>query len=166
MSRTNGDDDVAAIEPSSRIHAKARAAAVELLKLPTDNSPLIDTLSMLPLVDLLKYQKINKTWRDLCKRAIDRKRPGPPKPFQSNQELCDAVRKYCTYDPEAMEELACTYGYPIGKWDVSPVTDFSHVFADQRDFNEYIGDWDVSNTTSMVSSPMLCFGMQHPSTSL
>jgi hypothetical protein len=56
-----------------------------------------------------------------------------------------------------MEEIACTYGYPIDKWDVFHLQDMSFVFTSRltlRDvavsmtvltseftFNEYIGSW-------------------------
>jgi hypothetical protein len=50
-----------------------------------------------------------------------------PKAFQSNQELRDAVRRYSEYDAAGMEEIACTYGYPIDRWNVSQVEDMSRV---------------------------------------
>lgn len=48
--------------------------------------------------------------------------------------------------------LPIGYG-PIGEWNVSRVTDFSHVFSDRRNhrmrahFHEDIGNWDVSSGT-------------------
>jgi surface protein len=48
-----------------------------------------------------------------------------------------------------MEEIACTYGYPIDRWDVSQVTDMSSLFTNRYSFNEYIESWDVSNVTNM-----------------
>ena len=46
------------------------------------------------------------------------------------------------------------YGYPIGNWDVSQVTDFSYAFASDRNvkvcaFNEDIGMWNTSEAVSM-----------------
>ena len=35
-------------------------------------------------------------------------------------------------------------------WDVSNVTDMSHLFENDSVFNEPIGDWNVSNVTNMT----------------
>ncbi len=40
-------------------------------------------------------------------------------------------------------------GIPIGKWDVSNVTDMSKLFANTK-MNEDISEWDVSNVTNML----------------
>jgi surface protein len=110
------------------------------------------TLSFLDLKTLLQKEKVNKIWRILCKKTIDDKcRDCGPKAFESAQELKDAVIKYCQYKAKSMEEIACTYGYPIDKWDVSQVHDMSWLFYQMYDFNEYIGSWDVSNVTDMKS---------------
>jgi surface protein len=111
---------------------------------------LVYTLSFLDVKTLLQKEKVNKTWRQLCKKTIDDKcDPNGPKPFQSNQELRDAVEKYCEYEAGSMEEIASTYGYPIDKWNVSQIKDMSMVFSYMSSFNEYIGSWDVSNVTNM-----------------
>jgi hypothetical protein len=47
----------------------------------------------------------------------------------------------------AMEEMACTYGYPVDSWDVSHITDMSNLLENKYSFNEYIGAWDVSSVT-------------------
>lgn len=39
--------------------------------------------------------------------------------------------------------------HPIGKWDVSRVTNMSHLFYRFFNFNNNINDWDVSNVTNM-----------------
>jgi hypothetical protein len=71
---------------------------------------------------------VSKTWRKLSKKAIGNK------PFQSKQELKDAITKYCTFKAAAMEEIACTYGYPMDSWDVSQITDMSNLFAYMHSF--------------------------------
>jgi hypothetical protein len=48
-----------------------------------------------------------------------------------------------------MEGIACTYGYPLDKGDVSHLHDMSHVFKSRQTYNEYIGSWDVSGVTKM-----------------
>mmetsp|Transcript_22119 Transcript_22119/g.33431 ORF Transcript_22119/g.33431 Transcript_22119/m.33431 type:complete len:328 (-) Transcript_22119:174-1157(-) len=77
------------------------------------------------------------------------------KQFITNEELIQAVREYrscnqttrleITVRDASIEKLATMYGWPIGMWDVSQVTNFSNVFAHQHSFNEYIGAWNVSN---------------------
>lgn len=42
-------------------------------------------------------------------------------------------------------EAAQKYGYPIGTWNVSAVTDFKKLFFGNIYFNEDISDWDMSN---------------------
>ncbi len=37
----------------------------------------------------------------------------------------------------------------IGNWDVSNVTDMSQMFFSTDLFNQYIGNWDVGNVTDM-----------------
>jgi hypothetical protein len=83
---------------------------------------ILSTLSFLDVKTFLQREKINKTWRQLCKKTIDDKcGHHGPKAFQSKQELRDVVKKYCNYDAGSMEEIACTYGYPIDKWNVSQI---------------------------------------------
>jgi len=66
----------------------------------------------------------------------------------TKDELFAALRKYYYEKRGNAEEMASTYCWPIGKWDVSQVTNFSGVLIDMLKFNEDIGDWDVSNGTS------------------
>jgi hypothetical protein len=40
----------------------------------------------------------------------------------------------------------------MNDWDVSAVTVFDYLFYDKPDFNEPIGDWDVSSGTCFVSN--------------
>eukprot|EP00978_Attheya_sp_CCMP212_P026543 scaffold87520_cov52-Attheya_sp.AAC.1 len=43
-----------------------------------------------------------------------------------------------------------TYGWRIGRWDVSKVEDFSCLFRSKNWFSEDIGSWDVSNAIYMT----------------
>lgn len=52
--------------------------------------------------------------------------------------LVEAVQKCCDNKVKHAEELANTHGWPIGKLDVSQVTDFSHVFAHGQHFDKDI----------------------------
>mmetsp|Transcript_11643 Transcript_11643/g.17904 ORF Transcript_11643/g.17904 Transcript_11643/m.17904 type:complete len:373 (+) Transcript_11643:99-1217(+) len=70
------------------------------------------------------------------------------KAFVTREELLEAIGKYCGDKVKYAEELAVMYGWPIGKWDVSKVTNFTKVFEHQSSFNEDIREWDVSNGTT------------------
>jgi surface protein len=134
--------------------------------LPEDLFPSI--LSHWDVVTLVEKKRVCQDWKLLCTDAIDAKRTETTqKTFRTNQELKDVVKKYCGYyedpiladthgysqvcSPEDAEEIATTYGWPINKWDVSNVQDFSHIFATNQGFNEDIGSWNVSNATSMIA---------------
>jgi len=62
--------------------------------------------------------------------------------FTTKEELHDAVHSYLKGDR--------TNGY-IHHWDVSRITDMSHLFSDIPTFNEHISNWNVSNVTSMAN---------------
>jgi hypothetical protein len=49
----------------------------------------------------------------------------------------------------------CFYYYcsaTMNDWDVSRITDFSQLSKDLANFNEPIGNWDVSSSTNFVSN--------------
>jgi surface protein len=48
-----------------------------------------------------------------------------------------------------VEELAALHGWPIGKWDVSNITDFSNIFCGIEDFNEDTSKWNTGKATTM-----------------
>jgi surface protein len=62
--------------------------------------------------------------------------------FTTKEELHDAIHAYINGDR--------THGY-IHHWDVSRITDMSHLFSDIPSFNEHISNWNVSNVTSMAN---------------
>jgi hypothetical protein len=69
--------------------------------------------------------------------------------------LYDAVDDYVgATDPET-STAARTYGFPMGTWDVSRITNFSRVFDSfERNpaldtFDENLNDWDVSAAKDM-----------------
>jgi len=62
--------------------------------------------------------------------------------FTTNEQLVEAVQHYL-HNKRRNSDVATRYGWPIGNWDVSRVTDFSRVCADER-FNDDIGKWNVS----------------------
>ena len=130
-------------------------ALVELGKQPWTTDLVLHTLSFMSAMELLNCQRGKNTsqkWKDICSKAISNKCQEPKKAFHSNQELRKAVHTYCRRnESQSLENVVSTYGYPIDKWDVSQVTNFSRVFAMQMNFNGYIGSWNVSNATNMES---------------
>ena len=64
--------------------------------------------------------------------------------FNNNGDLKNAVSDYID-DPTPGSAVAATYGWPIGTWCVSGVTDMKDVFKGHQTFNEDISGWDVSN---------------------
>lgn len=70
--------------------------------------------------------------------------------FDDEAELQAAVDGYTAYNHIDMT-MAETYGWPIGNWCVSKVTDFSDLFADRTIFNEDIGMWDTRQVTDMTA---------------
>ena len=127
---------------------------------------------------LVEKKIVCRNWRQICTEAIDAKRT---KAFETNKELTDAVDKYCGYrdcdhpifcgnphirptqwitwphyDAVLAEEFASTYGYPMNKWDVSNVEDFSNIFSGYLFFDEDISSWDVSRGTTMEGMFFYC----------
>src|SRR5687767_8427583 len=86
-------------------------------------------LSQLDTATLVSMKAVCKEWRDICNYAISVKAPSPRRAFESNEELKEAVRNYidCDIAPDDAEGIASAYGWPIGAWDVSKVTDMSNV---------------------------------------
>ncbi|KAG7357815.1 fibronectin domain containing protein [Nitzschia inconspicua] len=123
---------------------------------------MLHSLSFLDVVTLLQKQVVSKQFKDLCTKAITAKcgKDGP-KPL-TRAKLKKAIRKYCNimyyegYNIQHMEEIACTYGFPIDSWNVSKVRDMSYLFLRETYFNEYIGSWDTSNVTNMHGMFMSC----------
>jgi Mycoplasma protein of unknown function, DUF285 len=88
--------------------------------------------------------------------------------FTTNGQLCAAVDEYVKLQNKgelsATSEIAVMYGYPIGTWDVSRVTNFDRVFANDRNqmidpmlgpsvpssFDDDLSLWDTSNAVTMI----------------
>eukprot|EP00978_Attheya_sp_CCMP212_P014038 scaffold35622_cov47-Attheya_sp.AAC.3 len=108
-------------------------------------------VGFLDVPTLVKKKTVCRSWRALFTDTIERK-ASTPQPFESGDELRIAVKQYAEYNPNDAEYFATTYGWPIGRWNVSNVQNFESVFhgGPSRSFNESIGSWNVSNATSMV----------------
>jgi surface protein len=76
------------------------------------------------------------------------------KVFATTSELYTAVDEYLRGIGNRTSEVAIDYGYPIGVWDVSQITNFSNVFDSRRnplvlEFSEDLIGWDTSRATNM-----------------
>ena len=83
--------------------------------------------------------------------------PALKKPFFGNFELRRAIDQYLE-DPGTVPAV---YGTDIAEWDVSQVTDFSHLFSAERNeavstFNADLSRWDVSLAENMESMFLGC----------
>eukprot|EP00978_Attheya_sp_CCMP212_P045282 scaffold340347_cov51-Attheya_sp.AAC.1 len=105
-------------------------------------------LSYLDVPTLVRKKAVCRSWQLLFTSTIHQK-ASTPKAFQSPEELKEAVNKYLKYNVDDAEEFATTYGWPVGRWDVSNIQYFSHLFNVKTNFNENIGSWDVSNGNCM-----------------
>ena len=78
---------------------------------------LYTVLSFLDVSDVTRSKRVNKKWKRLGERAL---KEGfmPRLEFQSNPELREAIKRYCQYESDLMDEIGRTYGFPIGKWRV------------------------------------------------
>jgi surface protein len=98
-------------------------------------------------------REVSREWKKNCEQAIEDKKKDGAGVFATNKELKKAVKHYykCKYTKkytvELAERVAREYGWVIGRWTVSAVTDFSGVFKNKKKFNEDIGDWSVANGT-------------------
>eukprot|EP00978_Attheya_sp_CCMP212_P021388 scaffold62347_cov53-Attheya_sp.AAC.3 len=105
-------------------------------------------MSFLDVPTLVQKKAVCRSWQILFTDTIHQKRP-TPKPFQTHKELREVIKKYVNYNRADAEEFATTYGWPIGRWDVSTIERLSRLFDGLESFNEYIGSWDVSNANRM-----------------
>uniref|UniRef100_A0A7S2XPV1 F-box domain-containing protein n=1 Tax=Attheya septentrionalis TaxID=420275 RepID=A0A7S2XPV1_9STRA len=105
-------------------------------------------VGFLDVPTLVKKKVVCRSWRALFTDTIERK-ASTPQVFQSGDELRIAVEKYAKYNPNDAEDFATTYGWPIGRWNVSSIESFERLFNDCESFNESIGSWNVSNAKFM-----------------
>mmetsp|Transcript_21698 Transcript_21698/g.32859 ORF Transcript_21698/g.32859 Transcript_21698/m.32859 type:complete len:172 (-) Transcript_21698:180-695(-) len=105
-------------------------------------------LEFMDFPTLIRIQRVCKYWKHMVHRVL----PSilGKKKFMTLGELSKKVREYHDEKFKFSEDIARTYGWPIGKWNVSQVTNFHDIFECLYDFNEDIGDWDMSNATNLA----------------
>jgi hypothetical protein len=144
LSRTK-DEANADIVPSGSTN-RNDAVVLEWGWLPQEL--IISILSYFDVWTLIQKKEVRRNRRQICTKIVDAK---SIKAFKTNQELRIAVRKYfdkCT--PDAAEKIAQTYGWPVGKWDVSNLQNFGGIFRGQGTFDEDLSAWSVLNATMMT----------------
>ncbi len=87
-----------------------------------------------------------KTRRGGTKKKEYIKNPIPVK--ITNENIKKFVSAYIDKGKNTKDLPINLRGIPIGKWDVSKVTDMNKLFSNTK-FNEDISEWDVSNVTNM-----------------
>ena len=88
--------------------------------------------------------------KDVSEQSV---KPFMQKPFYSRLELIRAIDQFLI-DPSSVPAVYGTEG--IGRWDVSQISDFSHVFSAQRNenmihMNEDLNGWNTSQAEKMDS---------------
>ena len=118
-----------------------------LLSIDTTDSIFV-LLDAQELIDIREMNNNNELG-PRAEKALRLKFPGRES-FRNGKELKEAV-KIVTLNGRPSVNLSTTkddvykkYGYPINRWDVSKVKDFTSIF-EWESFNENIGDWDVSS---------------------
>jgi surface protein len=106
-------------------------------------------LSFLDVPTLVQNKAVCQSWESLCTHIIYQK-VSTPQAFQSHSELKTTVNTYMKCNAADAEEIATTYGWPIGRWDVYKVEEFSRFFGEETTFDEDIGSWDVSKAICMT----------------
>lgn len=71
-----------------------------------------------------------------------------------DDNIADLVQEYVNDNPNKLK--------PIGKWDVSKVTNMHALFYAQTGFNEDLNEWDVSNVKNMASMFKGCVSFNQP----
>lgn len=84
--------------------------------------------------------------------------------FRDRDELAQAVDAYLL-DNSPDTTVATKYGWPIGSWCVSNVTDFSRLFFNATEFNEDLSGWDTSRALSMHGTFEMATSFNQPLTS-
>jgi len=112
-----------------------------------DEYLLVGIFSYLDIATIMQNKTISTVWKRSCQQAIDVKYlPSSGRvQFQTGEELKSAVKRCRRYHRGDLEYFSSKYGYPMGTWDVSLVTDFSSLFKlDMNPFHEDLSNWDLS----------------------
>jgi hypothetical protein len=121
---------------------EAAPSSIEFNKLPGEIKKLF--FGFLDVKTLCIAREVSREWKENCEQAIEHKKKEGAGIFTTNEELKQAVNdyyncKYEEYDAELAEKVCREYGWAIGRWNVSAVTDFSEVFHWKHNWVECLG---------------------------
>jgi surface protein len=77
----------------------------------------------------------------------------------TNENIRQLVNNYIINKSKLPSDLQ---DIPIGKWDVSQVTNMNQLFYDFNEFNEPLNEWNVSNVTNMQYMFSYCDSFNQP----
>ena len=86
--------------------------------------------------------------------------PQPVLCIRDRSELDTGILSYTQFQENS--KSARIFGWPIGTWCVSQVSDFSNLFQNFPDFDEDISDWDVSGAIDMNGMFFMVHSFNHP----
>eukprot|EP00546_Thalassionema_frauenfeldii_P004153 CAMPEP_0178926314 /NCGR_PEP_ID=MMETSP0786-20121207/18460_1 /TAXON_ID=186022 /ORGANISM="Thalassionema frauenfeldii, Strain CCMP 1798" /LENGTH=213 /DNA_ID=CAMNT_0020601415 /DNA_START=59 /DNA_END=696 /DNA_ORIENTATION=+ len=109
---------------------------------------LLAVFGFIDFATVVRMQRVCKHWKLVIHNIIPSRLGN--RMFTTREELLRAINKYYNNKIIYADELAGTYGWPIGNWIVSQITDFSHMFYLKKKFNEDISKWDMSNATKLT----------------
>jgi len=114
----------------------------ERLLLTQQDDIVLAIFSYIDFLSLTGIQLVCLYWKGLYNGILGNKA------FMTREELKTGIDQFCSDKVAYADTLARTYGWPIGKWNVSLVTNFESIFMDKIFFNEDIVEWDVSSATN------------------
>ena len=79
---------------------------------------LLEILTFVDVVSLVQAKGVCRQLQRMATKAIDQNYNNNPQAFETGNELKVAVSKYINTveNPNDAEDIARTYGWPIGKW--------------------------------------------------
>ena len=113
------------------------------------SSTLSPTVSMSPSMSVSPTDSMVPSFRPSAHPSFH-----PRQCFTDRNELKSAVDAYTSSSQNCSKSDVCEvthiYGWPIGTWCVSKVTDMSDLFFETVNFNDDLTYWDVSSVTNMA----------------
>eukprot|EP00546_Thalassionema_frauenfeldii_P007092 CAMPEP_0178925740 /NCGR_PEP_ID=MMETSP0786-20121207/18100_1 /TAXON_ID=186022 /ORGANISM="Thalassionema frauenfeldii, Strain CCMP 1798" /LENGTH=188 /DNA_ID=CAMNT_0020600695 /DNA_START=76 /DNA_END=639 /DNA_ORIENTATION=- len=108
---------------------------------------LLVIMNFIDFPTLTRIQRVSTYWKMIVCQAIPRRLGN--RMFLTKKELIGRIREYCADKAKFADGIASTYGWPIGNWNVSQITDFSRALQNESNFNEDIRTWNISNATTL-----------------
>jgi hypothetical protein len=131
--------------PSTR--GQHRKNAVEAWDRIPENDILPLIIGYCDVRTLLKLKTMSREWKSKASHEIEARLTNDTRiQILDGDELMVAIEKVRNGH---WDQVAQEYGYPIGKWDVGTVENFSYAFHNYENFNAPIGEWDTTRARNM-----------------